>query len=75
MQTKYEFDGEQDDRIVYVRKVSVKDLPTEVQDQVGEIDSIYAVHRADGEQLALVRDRAMAFVLARENDLAPVAVH
>jgi len=36
---------------------------------------IYAVHRADGERLALVRDRALAFVLARQNDLAPVSVH
>lgn len=75
MQTKYDFGDAQDNRIVYVRKVAVKDLPLEVRDQIGGIDSIYAVHRADGEQLALVRDRAMAFVLARQNDLAPVTVH
>ncbi len=75
MHTKYEFQDEQDNRIVYVRKVAVKDLPAEVREQVGGLDSLYAVHRADGEQLALVRDRALAFVLARQNDLAPVTVH
>ncbi|MCF3595581.1 DUF1150 domain-containing protein [Rhodobacteraceae bacterium LMO-12] len=75
MHTKYEFQDVQDNRIVYVRKVAVKDLPAEVREQVGGLDSLYAVHRADGEQLALVRDRALAFVLARQNDLAPVTVH
>ncbi len=75
MHTKYEFQDVQDNRIVYVRKVAVKDLPAEVREQVGGLDSLYAVHRADGEQLALVRDRAFAFVLARQNDLAPVTVH
>jgi len=36
---------------------------------------LYAVHDAEGEQLALVADRRMAFVLARQNDLSPVTVH
>ena len=58
-----------------VRKVAVKDLPENVRAQAGGLEALYAVHRADGEQLALVRDRALAFVLARQNDLAPVAVH
>jgi hypothetical protein len=39
------------------------------------MDQIFAVHSADGERLALVRDRELAFVLARQNDLAPVNVH
>jgi hypothetical protein len=63
------------DRIVYVRAVDVTDLPAEVRSQVGDVGTIYAVHDADGERLALVRDRRMAFALARQNDLAPVAVH
>ncbi len=29
----------------------------------------------NGEQLALVEDRRLAFVLARQNDMAPVTVH
>ncbi len=76
MDVKYDFDAMDENRIVYVRKVAVKDLPQEVRDEAGGLETLYAVHRAgDGVQLALVRDRAMAFVLARQNDLAPVAVH
>lgn len=63
------------DRIVYVRPVPVSDLPQEVQAQVNGTDTLYAVHGQDGERLALVRDRKLAFVLARQNDLAPVSVH
>lgn len=75
MDTKYDFGEGEANRIVYVRKVAVKDLPENVRAQVGGLDSLYAVHSSDGEQLALVRDRSLAFVLARQNDLAPVAVH
>lgn len=75
MDVKYDFGPDAENRIVYVRKVAVKDLPSDVQAQAGGLDSLYAVHRADGEQLALVRDRALAFALARQNDLAPVTVH
>jgi hypothetical protein len=39
------------------------------------MDEIYAVHDADGQRLALVKDRTLAFVLARQNDFAPVSVH
>ncbi|MYA88929.1 MAG: DUF1150 family protein, partial [Boseongicola sp. SB0662_bin_57] len=37
--------------------------------------TVYAVHSSDGERLALVKDRSLAFILARQNDLAPVNVH
>ncbi|MGI3168768.1 DUF1150 family protein [Pseudooceanicola sp. C21-150M6] len=62
-------------RIVYVRPVAVTDLPEEVQEQAEGLDTLYAVHDASGERLALVRDRSSAFILARQNDMAPVAVH
>ena len=75
MDTKVNFTPESDNRIVYVRPVAVADLPQEVQDQVDGVDTLYAVHSADGGRLALVEDRHMAFVLARQNDLAPVSVH
>jgi hypothetical protein len=64
-----------EDRIVYVRAVNVSELPDEVQQESGGRDQIYALHTADGARLALVRDREMAFVLARQNDFAPVTVH
>ena len=63
------------DRIVYVKTVEVVDLPRDLREQVGDLDHLYAVHDSDGQQLALVADRKMAFVLAREHDLSPVAVH
>jgi hypothetical protein len=65
----------QSDRIVYVREVHVEDLPDEVRDQIGGLDVIWSVHGANGEQLALVADRTMAFHLAREHDFLPVSVH
>ena len=61
--------------IVYVRPVLVADLPSELQAQAEGFETIYAVHRPDGERLALVADRALAFALARQHDMAPVSVH
>lgn len=61
--------------IVYVRQVKVADLPQEVREQAEGLETLYAVHKEDGERLALVKDRSLAFALARQNDLAPVAVH
>ena len=62
-------------QIVYVKTVEVADLPEEVQAEAEGLDQIYAVHDAEGQQLALVADRKMAFVLARQNDYAPVSLH
>ncbi|KIT17473.1 DUF1150 family protein [Jannaschia aquimarina] len=62
---------------VYVRKVLVEDLPRDVQREAreGGLEELYALHRTDGEQVALVGDRRLAFTLARQNDLHPVSVH
>lgn len=75
MNTKFDFGGDEQNRIAYVRSVHVADLPQEVQQQVPGLDTLYAVHSAAGERLALVRDRNIAFALARQNDLMPVTVH
>ena len=63
------------DRTVYVKTIPVTDLPQEVQKQAGGLERIYAVHDAEGHQLALVGDRKLAFMLARQHDYAPVLVH
>ena len=63
------------DRIVYVKAVDVADLPDEVQEKIDGFDQLYAVHDSEGQQLALVADRKLAFRLARQNDYAPVPVH
>lgn len=61
--------------IVYVRPVAVSDLPKDVQEQAEGAQELFAVHNEDGERLALVRDKRLAFALARQNDLSPVNVH
>ena len=64
-----------ENRIVYVKAVDVSDLPKDVQGQVDGVEQLYAVHDSQGQQLALVAGRNLAFKLARQNDYAPVAVH
>lgn len=75
MDTRFDFGAEEGRAIVYVRPVNVADLPEELREQAMGLDTLYAVHSAEGERLALVRDRALAFVLARQNDMQPVTVH
>lgn len=79
MNTKYDFTddaaGAEPGNIVYVRPVDAADLPEEVREQVPGVKTLFAVHNASGERLALVKDRQLAFILARQNDLAPVTVH
>ncbi len=75
METPFEKMPSAGERIVYVRPVAVADLPKEVQDQAEGRKTIYALHRGDGERLALVAEKRMAFALAREHDLAAVSVH
>lgn len=75
MHSEFEFENIDQERLVYVRKVDVADLPEDLQEQVEGIETLYAVHSADGERLALVKERQLAFQLARENDYAPVTVH
>ena len=74
MDTKFNF-AEVSDRVVYVKPVDVADLPEDVREAAGDREQLFAVHDSDGQQLALVADRQMAFVLARQNDMRPVAVH
>jgi hypothetical protein len=75
MNTEVEFEQDHADRIAYVRPVSVADLPSDVQARAGGLLTIWAVHDEDGERLALVGDRKMAFILARQNDFNPVSAH
>ena len=63
------------DDMVYIRPVLVSELPSEIQEAAMGATELYAVHSAAGERLALVKERRLAFLLARQNDLAPVSVH
>jgi hypothetical protein len=75
MDVKYKGLPEAERAIVYVRPVAVADLPDELREQVEGLEVIYSVHRTDGERVALVADRKLAFALARSHDMAPVSVH
>lgn len=61
--------------IAYVRPIKASELPDEIREQLPGVTDLYAIHHEEGERLALVTDRAMAFVMARQNDLDPVSVH
>lgn len=61
--------------VVYVKPIRVADLPEELQSEAGDRETIFSVHNQKGEQIALVADRSVAFDLARQHDLTPMAVH
>ena len=62
------------DRTVYVCAVNVEDLPEAVAKGISQ-DQVYSLNSSNGERLALVTDRSLAFVLARQNEFHPVPVH
>lgn len=67
--------------LVYVRAIKAADVlaDTPVARVKGlEIDpgqTLYAVHSADGERLAVMIDRETAFAAAVAHELEPVSVH
>lgn len=62
------------DRTVYVSAVNVADLPEAVAKGISQ-GRVYSLNSSTGERLALVNDRSLAFVLARQNEFHPVPVH
>jgi hypothetical protein len=62
-------------QMAYIRLVSRESLPDDIRAQIPGDEPIWGVHAPDGECLALARHRSDAFMLARENDWAPVSVH
>jgi hypothetical protein len=67
--------------LVYVRPIKARDiLASATVDTVEGFDldpnqTLYAVHRADGERLAVLVDRESAMAAAVAHELAPVSVH
>jgi hypothetical protein len=49
--------------VAYVKRVSINDTVA------------FAIHAADGTQLALLSDRDAAFATVLQNDIEPVSVH
>jgi hypothetical protein len=67
--------------LVYVRPIKAKEILGDAHDEQGRSfaldpdQTLYAVHRADGERLAVLTDRDSAVAAALAHDLAPVSVH
>ena len=72
--------------LVYVRPVLAKDVlgATRVEEVEGIViqgvvlepeQVLYALHRADGERLAVMADRETAVAAALAHEMAPVSVH
>lgn len=79
MMTKEDFAGMGAPDLVYVREVKAADLleeSVEMKDIAFDPNqSLYAVHSADGERLAVMLDRETAFAAAVAHELEPVSVH
>lgn len=75
MNTQTEVHTKGTDPIVYIRRVNVADLPEDMQLKATGIEQLYAVHDAEGSRIALVGDRKLAFMLARQHDMTPVSAH
>ena len=75
MHSKYDFSHFDTDDLVYIKTVAVTELQLDLQRQVGPDKTLYAVHKADGERVAVVENRALAYSLARDNDLTPMTLH
>jgi hypothetical protein len=67
--------------LVYVRPVTaaeiIADTPVAARNgfDLRPEQTLYAVHRADGERLAVLGDRDSAVAAALAHELAPVSVH
>ena len=68
--------------LVYVREVIARDVMDELTEDgsdetmdIPEETILYALHAADGERIALVSNRDLAFAAARQNEMNPVSVH
>lgn len=69
-------------KLVYVRAVLASEVLDDLIDEEtgAAIDipgdtTLYSVHAGDGQRIALVGDRALAFAAARQHEMNPVSVH
>jgi hypothetical protein len=70
------------DRIEHIRQMSAQELAMLGVQDLAYIKRVvidgasgYAVHAADGTQIALLSDRDVAFATVRQHDLEPLSVH
>ena len=61
--------------LIYMKRVRTADLPVELQAEAGEFETLFSLHNARGEQVALVANPAVASHLAAENRMQLVTLH
>lgn len=63
--------------LVYIRDILAGDLARELGSEINlpADRRLYAVHAANGQRMAVVDNRDVAFAGARQHDLEPVSVH
>lgn len=80
----HEFSAEEVARIVGPNTVYVREVRAEELKGAGVLPAdapvlpqqkFFALHAADGRRVAIVDNRDMAFVAARQHELEPVSVH
>ncbi len=74
MHTKIDLEG-LSQKIVYLKPVATADLPDEVRQQAGEIETVFSVHNGAGEQVAIVANPLIASHLAAEHKMQLVTLH
>ncbi len=69
-------------KLVYIRTVVAHEVMDDITDEYGDVEfeiedgaTLYSVHSASGERIALVGDRELAFAAARQHEMNPVSVH
>ncbi len=70
------------DKIERIRQISARELALFGMQDLAYVKPVvvdgtlgYAVHAADGSQIALLADRDVAFATIRQHDLEPLSVH
>lgn len=66
--------------LVYVRPIKASEIlasvpAAQIEDVLDPEATLYAVHRADGERIAVLSDKDSAMAAAVAHELAPVSVH
>lgn len=64
--------------LVYIRTIRAEEIIDDIDVVDVELDpdqTLYALHGADGQRLAVMLDQETAIAAAEANDMAPVLVH
>ncbi len=68
-----------DERLVYIRALDLAEarrlLPPDALAEIDDVDGLFVVTSAEGQNLAIVEGRDAAYAAALAHDLRPVSVH